>query len=207
MCDEDKLKKITDDVVKAVLSVSNKVDSIILYGSQARGDSVEGSDIDILVIVNEPDEAIRGLKKSIWDYTNDISLEQDEVVSLILKSRREYNRFRDNLFYQNVARDGIVLYSSAFSKMTKVEIDAMLARGYQDALAGRHHDIDEVFDELDRHIGAYYTNKSIKTTMAMGSLTKEELDAEIEKGMDSIRIGRTFTADEVDVMLKRDFGI
>ena len=113
MCDKNKLKKITDDVVKAVLSVTNKVDSIILYGSQARGDSVDGSDIDILVIVNEPDESIRGLRKAIWDHTNDISLEQDEVVSLILKSRKDYNRLSNTLFYQNVSRDGIELYGRA----------------------------------------------------------------------------------------------
>ena len=36
MCDKNKLKKITDDVVKAVLSVTSNVDSIILYGSQAK---------------------------------------------------------------------------------------------------------------------------------------------------------------------------
>ena len=36
-------------------------------------------------------------------------LEQDEVVSLILKSRKDYNRMRNTLFYQNVARDGIEL--------------------------------------------------------------------------------------------------
>ena len=113
MCDKNKLKKITDDVVKAVLSVTNKVDSIILYGSQARGDSVDGSDIDILVIVNEPDESIRGLRKAIWAHTNDISLEQDEVVSLILKSRKDYNRLSNTLFYQNIARDGIELYGRA----------------------------------------------------------------------------------------------
>ena len=113
MCDKNKLKKITDDVVKAVLSVTSKVDSIILYGSQARGDSVDGSDIDILVIIDEPNESISGLRKAIWDYTNDISLEQDEVVSLILKSRKDYNRMRNTLFYQNVARDGNELYGRA----------------------------------------------------------------------------------------------
>ena len=211
MCDKDKLKKITDDVVKAVLSVSNKVDSIILYGSQARGDSVEGSDIDILVIVNEPDEAIRGLRKAIWDHTNVISLEQDEVVSLVLKSRREYNRLRDTLFYQNVARDGIVLYSSVhpldLTKMTEAELDEALEIGYQDVLAGRCRGAKEVFDELDRRIDAYFSNKSIKAPIDMGSLAKEELDAAIEKGMDSIRNCRGFTVEEVDAMLKKDFGI
>ena len=52
--------------------------------------------------------------------------------------------------------------------MTKAELDAMLAKGYQDALAGRHYDVDEVFDELDRRIDAYYSNKSIKAPLAMG---------------------------------------
>lgn len=35
MCYNNKLKRIADYVVKAVLSVTNNVDSIILYGSQA----------------------------------------------------------------------------------------------------------------------------------------------------------------------------
>ena len=41
----------------------------------------------------------------------------------------------------------------------------------------------------------------------MSSLTKEKFDAEIAKGMDSIRNGRGFTVEEVDAMLKKDFGI
>ena len=91
------------------------------------------------------------------------------------------------------------------SKMTKAELDAMLAKGYQDALAGRHYDVNEVFDELDRRIDAYYSNKSIKAPIAMGQLTKEELDAEIAKGMDSVRNGRGFTEIEAGNMLKKDY--
>ena len=211
MCDKDKLSQITDDVVKAVLTVSNNVDSIILYGSQARGDSVEGSDIDILVIVDEPEETIRGLRKAIWDHTNEISLEYDEVVSLLLKSRREYNRLRDTLFYQNVARDGIVLYSTVrpfdISTMTEEELNEALEKGYQSVLAGRCRAAKDVFDELDRDIDAYYSNKSIKAPIAMGSLTKEEFDAEIAKGLDDIRNGSIFTAEEVRSEMEKDFGI
>lgn len=65
MCNKKKLKFITDNVVQSVLSVSNNVDKIILYGSQARGDNSEGSDIDILVIVDEPNEALYELKKKV----------------------------------------------------------------------------------------------------------------------------------------------
>ena len=41
----------------------------------------------------------------------------------------------------------------------------------------------------------------------MSKMTKEELDAKIAKGIDSVRNGRGLTADEVDNMLKNDFEI
>lgn len=42
--------------------------------------------------------------------------------------------------------------------------------------------------------------------VAYGSLTKEQFDAEIEKGMD-IKAGRVYSADEVEAEMKREFGI
>ena len=45
--------------------------------------------------------------------------------------------------------------------------------------------------------------------VAYGSLTKEQFDAEIEKGMEDIKAGRVYSADEVEVEaeMKRKFGI
>ena len=37
----------------------------------------------------------------------------------------------------------------------QAEFDAMMSRGYADALAGRHEDVDKVFDELDARIDAH----------------------------------------------------
>lgn len=42
---------------------------------------------------------------------------------------------------------------------------------------------------------------------AIGGMTKEQIDVELQKGMDSIESGRTYTADEVDAELRREFGI
>ena len=113
MCTAAKLKIITAAVVKSVLLVSDKVEKIILFGSQSRGDSTAESDIDILVVVDEPSEDIYDLKKLIWKHTNDISLQYDEVISLIMKSVSEYDKMRNTLFYENVAREGIELYGRA----------------------------------------------------------------------------------------------
>ena len=42
---------------------------------------------------------------------------------------------------------------------------------------------------------------------AIGGMTQEELDAELRTGIESIKEGKTFTADEVDEELAREFGI
>ena len=42
---------------------------------------------------------------------------------------------------------------------------------------------------------------------AIGGMSREEVDAELMKGMDSLKSGRVYTADEVDAELKREFGI
>ena len=43
--------------------------------------------------------------------------------------------------------------------------------------------------------------------IAYGALTKEQFDAEREKGMADIREGRVYTADEVEARMKKDYGI
>lgn len=43
--------------------------------------------------------------------------------------------------------------------------------------------------------------------VAFGALTKEQRDAELEKGMADIRAGRTYSADSVLEELHRDYGV
>ena len=38
-------------------------------------------------------------------------------------------------------------------------------------------------------------------------MTREQLDAELLKGVESMKSGKIYTADEVDAELKREFGI
>ena len=42
---------------------------------------------------------------------------------------------------------------------------------------------------------------------AIGSMNRAELDAELTKGVDSLKSGRTYTAGEVDAALAQEFGI
>lgn len=42
---------------------------------------------------------------------------------------------------------------------------------------------------------------------AIGSMSRAEIDAELIRGMESLKFGKTYTADEVDTELAREFGI
>ena len=43
--------------------------------------------------------------------------------------------------------------------------------------------------------------------IAYQALTKEQFNAEIEKGMEDIKAGRVYSADEVEAEMKREFGL
>lgn len=39
------------------------------------------------------------------------------------------------------------------------------------------------------------------------SMTREQLDMELQKGIESIEAGRVYSVDEVDMLLEKEFGI
>lgn len=43
--------------------------------------------------------------------------------------------------------------------------------------------------------------------LAYSSLTKEQFDKEIERGMSDVKAGRVYSADAIEAEMKRDFGI
>lgn len=54
-----------------------------------------------------------------------------------------------------------------------------------------------------RRINPAATDKRTKKLLAEVSLTREELDRELAKGLESIRDGRVHTADEVDAFFEK----
>ena len=41
----------------------------------------------------------------------------------------------------------------------------------------------------------------------IGGMSREELDAELARGVDSLKTGKAYSADEVDAMLAQEFGV
>ncbi len=84
----------SDDIVK-----------IILFGSVARGDDTEESDIDILIITTNSDE----LSDEINSEAVDIILEKDEFISPHVMSEEHFNKTIDYPFLTNVLKEGVVI--------------------------------------------------------------------------------------------------
>lgn len=81
----------------------------VLYGSYARGDNNDESDIDMMVIADVVKESLYMYKKPFVKLSSDFGLEYDVVVTITIKDSETFNKYRDVLpFYQNVKDDGIV---------------------------------------------------------------------------------------------------
>lgn len=90
--------------------LGKKLTKIILYGSYARGDNRENSDIDIMVLTALTDDEIDKIETSIFDLAFDFQMEYNIDISVIVKNEDHFNYWIGALpFYDNVQNEGIVL--------------------------------------------------------------------------------------------------
>ena len=81
---------------------------IFLYGSYARGDYHEWSDVDILATVDIDEAQLPFYRQKAATIASDLSLEYDITVSLTIKPVEQFERYKEVLpFYSNVIREGI----------------------------------------------------------------------------------------------------
>jgi len=88
-------------------TLGENLDSIVLYGSQARGDAEEGSDIDVLCVMKKSfDYGELILRTS--EITAEISLKYDVVLSRSFARLEDYET-RQTPFLLNVRREGVAV--------------------------------------------------------------------------------------------------
>lgn len=84
---------------------SDKIIRIILFGSVARGDDNEESDIDILIISNEWEK----IDSLITDEVFKVVLETEELISPYVLSEKQFNETKHFSFLTNVLRESVVI--------------------------------------------------------------------------------------------------
>ena len=106
-------REILMDLVNGILDVlGDRVMSIILYGSTARGTNTEESDVDIAVMVRENID--KEAEDKLSEFIVDMDLEYDKVFSLIDIDIDMFQKWESvTPFYKNIASEGIVLWKAA----------------------------------------------------------------------------------------------
>jgi len=86
----------------------NSLCEIIVFGSYARGDFNENSDIDIMVLVNSTESDIKQWENQIIDCAFDLEMQYGKVLSPIVKNQEFFEYWSDTLpFYRNIKREGV----------------------------------------------------------------------------------------------------
>lgn len=90
--------------------LDSKLSQIILYGSYARGEEHENSDIDIMVLTALTDDEIEQIENEIFNVAFDFQMKYFVEISVVVKNEEQFNYWLGALpFYDNVKREGIVL--------------------------------------------------------------------------------------------------
>ncbi len=106
------LKALLEEVKERTTTlIGDKLKQIILFGSIARGEEKQGSDIDIMLLIDESREEIEKYGEDILDIMTDLSLKYDVVLSILEVSVQDYNKYKEFVpFYENVSYEGVEIY-------------------------------------------------------------------------------------------------
>ena len=112
ICSPENLSEILSSVSEGVYDVfGDKLENVILYGSYARGEADEYSDIDIMVLVN-------GIPRNeLWKWRRRMNLvlsrieeewEYEILLSAILEDVPTFEKYADAMpFFRTVIEEGV----------------------------------------------------------------------------------------------------
>ena len=110
---DENLKKMLIELAESLQHVyGDKLKTVVLYGSVARGTQTDDSDIDIMVLIDGNNEELHRYDDSLNEVSTDFSLKYLKVLSIVDISYQEYENWRElSPFYRNVSKEGIILYA------------------------------------------------------------------------------------------------
>ena len=106
----DEMKK---ELVRGLTDIfQNNISMIILYGSAARDEATNESDIDVAIIIkNKMDNKT---KRRFISWAADMDIRYEKVFSIVDIQEDNMKKWERVLpFYQNIRKEGIVLWKAA----------------------------------------------------------------------------------------------
>lgn len=109
----EQLNYITKTVAKKAKELlGDKLTEVILYGSYARGDYHDWSDIDIMILADVDDMQAKKLDADITKKLGDLIYDTNLLLSPMLLSASTFKQYKEALpFYTNVDKEGVRIYA------------------------------------------------------------------------------------------------
>lgn len=107
---KQQVEKIVCAFAKALLAqLGEQILEVIWYGSTARGDAEEGSDIDVAVICQSDDS---DTEEYIWDIASELDLEYNAVIDVrVISADRFYGEWgRLSYLAEDIQNEGISIW-------------------------------------------------------------------------------------------------
>lgn len=99
----------------------------------------------------------------------------------------------------------------AYTSAVYARIDTNLKENAEDILSrlgiSPSSAIQMLYSQIVLTRGLPFAPRLPRSPVAIGGMSREQLDAELQKGFDSMKAGKTYTEAEVDAMFAEEFGI
>lgn len=102
-----------EELIRGLTDIfQNNISMIILYGSMARNEATDESDVDVAIIVK--DQMDKDTKSRFVNWVADMDIRYERVFSIVDIQESNMMKWEKVLpFYQNIRREGIVLWKAA----------------------------------------------------------------------------------------------
>jgi len=107
------LKQILDELIQNIIPIfDSKLKRVILFGSYARGDYDEESDIDVMFLIDDEAKFLQSkYRKPVRRIISDIDFKYGVLLCSVLQNEHDFYKCVNSIpFYQNVEKEGITLY-------------------------------------------------------------------------------------------------
>lgn len=111
MCNKNTLNlllKETDTELRKIFG--SDLCKVILYGSYARGDFDDESDIDVMALVDMDKAELAKYRRQVSSFADEMDLKYDVLLSVKLQDTATFEKYSTVLpYYRNVLKEGVIL--------------------------------------------------------------------------------------------------
>jgi predicted nucleotidyltransferase len=102
--EEEAIREFAAEVDEAL---EGRVDRVVVFGSYARGEQLPGSDVDLLIVL---EERVEGDQSTVADIAGRYFLEHEMLLAPKLITSDKLEEQKDFSFFKRIREEGVAVY-------------------------------------------------------------------------------------------------